>query len=111
MTRAKEIARNLFDSFTSLYDVDTEHDVAKIAAALEAYAKEERERYTTVYPASEYCEEYGTVLWWNFPVCEPPYVGNIDDVDGWPYFSRMPIVWDGDGAPLKIAARIREEKP
>ena len=34
-------------------------------------------------PISEYHEDFGEVLWWRFPVDEPPYVGRPDD-SGWP---------------------------
>jgi hypothetical protein len=27
------------------------------------------------HPISEYHEDYGPVLWWKFPITEPPYVG------------------------------------
>lgn len=65
-------------------------------------------RYEQLYPASEYHKDMGPVLWWHLPVCEPPavarYVDEIDGhfdggyPDGWhTHFSRMPIVWDGDG--------------
>lgn len=59
----------------------------------------ETNQYELVYPAADYHEDYGTVLWWRFPVCEPPCVGNVDDIDNYTHFSRMPIVWDGDGMP------------
>jgi hypothetical protein len=32
--------------------------------------------------AAEYWhEELGPVLWWHFPICEPPYVGTPLDTD------------------------------
>lgn len=37
----------------------------------------------TPRPANEYHEDFGPVLWWKFPVNEPPYVGNDSDCD-WP---------------------------
>ncbi len=104
------------------------HPYVDLAAALEDFGRE-RERYTTVYLASEYHEDLSDVLWWHFPVCEPPMIGNpcteippdgfkgiarlIDE--GWiTHFSRIPVVFDGGGTPLKIgsrfAARIREGK-
>ena len=68
-------------------------------------------------PISEYHEDYGPVLWWKFPVDEPPYIGspldlgqtveitvrayNVDklmrcDVGGWPgyhtHFTKIPLV-------------------
>lgn len=30
-------------------------------------------------PASEYHEDMGPVLWWNWPITEPPYVGGPND--------------------------------
>jgi len=30
----------------------------------------------TARPLSEYHEEMGPVLWWTFPITEPPYVGS-----------------------------------
>lgn len=30
-------------------------------------------------PLSEYHEDMGAVLWWKFPVNEPPYVGSPND--------------------------------
>ena len=31
-------------------------------------------------PIDEYHEDMGTVLWWKFPIEEPPYVGSPNDV-------------------------------
>lgn len=31
-------------------------------------------------PISEYHEDMGPVLWWKFPVDEPPYVGTPNDL-------------------------------
>lgn len=33
-------------------------------------------RLTTPRPISEYHEEMGDVLWWRFPIEEPPYLGS-----------------------------------
>ena len=41
------------------------------------------ERLHTVHPLSEYHEDYGCVLWWMFPICEPPYVGD-PNCSSWP---------------------------
>lgn len=35
----------------------------------------------TLRPASEYHEDYGTVLWWHLPIEEPPHVGTPNDTD------------------------------
>ena len=44
---------------------------------------EERERVKqerALRPLAEWHEDYGTVLWWRAPVCEPPHVGSpLDD--------------------------------
>lgn len=70
---------------------------------LSEFIAAERDRYITVYPASEYQDEYGDVLWWNFPVCEPPHFSSpaASDWPGdrWTHFSRLPVVWNGDGLP------------
>jgi hypothetical protein len=31
-------------------------------------------------PISEYHEDMGDVLWWKFPIQEPPYVGTPNDL-------------------------------
>ncbi len=35
---------------------------------------------TTARPISEYHEDMGDVLWWKFPITEPPYVGSPNDL-------------------------------
>lgn len=40
-------------------------------------------RLTTPKPASEWHEDRGPVLWFHFPICEPPYAGTPLDC-GWP---------------------------
>lgn len=64
----------------------------KRIAALEADGK----RLATLRPASEYHEDYGTVLWWHLPICEPPYIGagegmNDSNADGTPTDCRRLI--------------------
>jgi hypothetical protein len=77
---------------------------AQLAEATELRAENQRLRaYEVLYPASMYHEDFGPVLWWNIPVCEPPTVGNVDDIENHTHFSRMPIVWDGDGQPKELA--------
>jgi hypothetical protein len=48
---------------------------ADSAEARAAKAEQDVARLTTLRPASEYHEDYGAVVWWHVPVCEPPYVG------------------------------------
>lgn len=88
----------------------------QIAAEMRKFAREAAEQYTTLHPAEDYHEDFGNVLWWHLPVCEPPLVGSMNDIepddvprlvgDGWlTHWSRIPIVWDGDGQALKIAGK------
>ena len=44
-------------------------------------------------PLEEWGEDYGDVLWWNFPIEEPPYVGSPLD-EKWPAYHThwTPIV-------------------
>ena len=82
---------------------------------------EERE-VLIVRPMAEWHEDCGPVLWWHFPVCEPPEVGygpgsgkcNSDGTptgcakgieSGWlTHWSHIPVVWDASGQPLLCAA-------
>lgn len=44
-------------------------------------------------PAEEWDEDYGDVLWWKFPIEEPPYVGSPLDCDWTGYHTHWtPIV-------------------
>lgn len=52
-------------------------NIATAAALLKGYAALQPR------PLAEYGDDYGTVLWWHFPVNEPPYVGQPSD-DDWP---------------------------
>jgi hypothetical protein len=69
-------------------------------------------------PLDEWHEEYGDVLWWKLPVCEPPYVGCPDD-DGWPdeyYTHWTPVVCpaNADEKPAleaRDATHPKEPKP
>lgn len=40
-------------------------------------------RYRDAMPAKDWTEMEGNVLWWKFPVTEPPHVGSPLD-DDWP---------------------------
>lgn len=53
--------------------------------ALRARVAELEERVTdfqTALPLDAYHEDQGAVLWWRFPIVEPPYCGQPGD-DGW----------------------------
>lgn len=47
----------------------------------------------TLRPIEEYHEDLGNVLWWTYPICEPPYYGSPNSSD-WPeyhtHFSLLP---------------------
>ncbi len=47
----------------------------------------------TPRPLAEYHEDIGPMLWWRFPIMEPPYVGQPSD-DDWPGYHThwTPIV-------------------
>jgi hypothetical protein len=79
----------------------------------------ELKRLRTVHPADDWTEEDGDVLWWHFPICEPPIVGSHQGMgtsdrygkptdcrrlqeSGWlTHWSPIPRVWrEEDGEPL-----------
>lgn len=43
----------------------------------------ERDKLVTARPLDEWHEDFGPVLWWFFPIGEPPYAGTPLDSD-WP---------------------------
>ena len=59
-------------------------------AALRAGLRE----FTTARPLTAYHEDMGSVLWWTFPIIEPPYCGHPGDED-WPgyhsWFTPLPL--------------------
>ena len=50
-----------------------------------------------VRPRSEWHEDTGPVLWWHFPIVEPPYCGTPNDTD-WP----MDYAAGDDGDPVEV---------
>jgi hypothetical protein len=65
---------------------DLSADIATARAAvlaLFAAATRRAEEAARAQPESEWHEDVGPVLWWAFPVQEPPYVGTPLDSD-WP---------------------------
>lgn len=51
-----------------------------------------REVITRARPIEDWAEEDGPVLWWKFPVTEPPYVGTPLDVG---QTVNVTMVWNG----------------
>ncbi|MDD5017178.1 MAG: hypothetical protein PHO15_03650 [Eubacteriales bacterium] len=49
-------------------------------------------------PLSEWHEDMGSVLWWSFPITEPPYCGTPID-ENWPgyhtHFTKLTIPQEG----------------
>jgi hypothetical protein len=87
------------------------------------------DRLHTARPLSEWTEETGDVLWWAFPIQEPPYVGSpLDlgreivitlivmgkqttitrDIGGWPgyhtHWTPLPSAWMIEGRAIEAGA-------
>lgn len=77
------------------------HEENKALAAQLAAA----ERDAKARPLDEWHEDDGPVLWWVFPVNEPPYCGTPND-DGWP---RYHTHWTRLVIPIDAA--LAERKP
>lgn len=56
-------------------------------------------------PIDEYHEDMGDVLWWKFPVVEPPYCGNPNDLG---YTVETEVVMRRHGQP-PVTKVIREQ--
>ena len=59
----------------------------------------------TPRPLSEWSEEDGNVLWWQFPIGEPPYVGTPNDL-GYTVEAEMVMRRHGE---QEVAKLIREQ--
>jgi len=55
-------------------------------------------------PLSEWTEDEGAVLWWVFPIVEPPYVGSPLDV-GLTVQIEIAVKTDADPDPLPTIIR------
>lgn len=84
---------------------DVELDNAKLRIEVERL-RGEVAAATTPRPLDEWHEDDGVVLWWRFPISEPPYVGTPLD-DDWPvyatYWTRL-LEPDGPTRELDRAA-------
>lgn len=49
-------------------------------------------RLHTPQPLSSWHEDIGNVLWWQYPICEPPFSGEPYDSD-WPFDENDPSVY------------------
>jgi len=54
-------------------------------------------------PESEWHDDVGPVLWWTFPVCEPPYCGTPLDKT-WPGYHTHWTRFDVPDGPPDVAA-------
>jgi hypothetical protein len=65
-----------------------------------AFESDDEKTQITARPIDEWHEDLGDVLWWTFPVNEPPYCGSPMDVD-WPDYHThwTPIVIPAVPAP------------
>lgn len=48
--------------------------------------------FTTPLPRTEWHEKHGAVLWWRFPISEPPYVGTPLDDDFPDYVTHWTVM-------------------
>jgi hypothetical protein len=46
--------------------------------------------YKQAWPARQWTEDRGDVLWWQFPISEPPYIGTPNDTDYPIVFQKYP---------------------
>lgn len=69
---------------------------------------ENKETPSVALPSREWHEDYGPVLWWTFPIQEPPYVGSPLD-DDWPFddVASHDLYWTALRAPVKPEDRTR----
>lgn len=72
---AKEHWRKVRDEMTSLKDL-----LAKIPDKIDPLKAR---------PRSEYHQDMGAVLWWKFPITEPPYVGGDNFPERFTHFTEI----------------------
>lgn len=100
-TAVRELDSSLMQAVESILEdghMNQEH-LARLRAAWEgATTPAMREPLpVSARPASEYHEDHGAVLWWTFPINEPPYCGQPSD-DDWPAYHThwTPLVLPGE---------------
>lgn len=71
-----------------------QHCFSAARAALAAIRKTHAVVSAVARPGEEYHEDMGNMLWWRFPIDEPPYAGMPGDSD-WPgyhtHFTPIPM--------------------
>lgn len=67
----------------AMHRMRDEHHRALREAEERGYARGLRDALPRARPLDEYHEDMGNVLWWTFPIEEPPYSGSPLDSD-WP---------------------------
>lgn len=90
MEKLVELAKPVLTSFPFPWCTVWRDVAEKIADAYIAHGVTVKERARTL---EEWGEDYGDVLWWKFPIEEPPYVGSPLD-EKWPAYHThwTPIV-------------------
>ena len=67
----------------------------------------------TSNPLEDWHEDIGPVLWWRFPVNEPPYVGSPLDAD-WPgyhtHWSVIPVPYPPGTFAQKVIQILKRDK-
>lgn len=80
-----DVKEKIMDLLTEFYGVDPMYhgvDANALADHLIAHGVTVQE---CARPLEEWGEDYGDVLWWKFPIKEPPYVGSPLD-EKWPAY-------------------------
>lgn len=74
---------------------------------------DELDRVTTLRPFEAWGEDHGPVLWWLWPIEQPPYCGTPLD-DDWPWLESGRVTYNGQRfeilwSPLPADRFIRRE--
>lgn len=74
-----------------------------LAQAIATALREQADEFRKARPLAEWHEDIGNVLWWRFPIVEPPYVG-MPLCDDWPGYHTH---WTS----IAIPAALSDETP
>jgi hypothetical protein len=122
---AAQVAMAVSEGLPRLLREQTAGSACGYPAALEEMRKdgERLARLTTLHPAADWHEDFGAVLWWHLPICEPPSVGcgeGMNETDrhgkptscalgqrsGWlTHWSRIPIGGEKEGGDAPVPER------
>lgn len=99
-------ARNLQDLRNyGIHGADAADEIDRLRAKVESLQADAR-------PLDEWHEDVGNVLWWRFPINEPPYVGSPLDSD-WPGYHThwTPIICPSDPTGEQGSQRGERDVP